>query len=222
MTTPTRIAQLASIIYTQTGIVDQYFQSQGIASPTFEVGYVETNQLPKAIIDSKNAIFEATEELNSLIAGPIGFLTSLNVSMLQSEDSAANTSAIIQSTVLPVLHAIYRFSIASSFPVDSEASFADIAGVVGVPERDIERIIRLAKTHRIFEEPRKGVVTHMLSLKPLLQLLSCVRGWALSRMRFGLPAPVSWTPYKNGRIPRNRTKLDTTSPLTKATHISMA
>jgi hypothetical protein len=81
--TQTRIAELASIISTQTGIVDQYLQSHGIASPSFEVSYIETTPLPQEIIASKNAIFEATEELNALIAGPIGILTSsLNVETL--------------------------------------------------------------------------------------------------------------------------------------------
>jgi hypothetical protein len=79
---PTRIAELASIISTQTEFVDQHFQSHGIPSPSFEIGYSETIQLPKDIVDSKNAILEATEELNGLVAGPVGFLTSLNVSML--------------------------------------------------------------------------------------------------------------------------------------------
>lgn len=79
----TRIAELASIISTQTGIIDQYLESHGLASPSFEVQYIETTPLPQEITASKNAIFEATEELNALIACPIGILTSsLNVKML--------------------------------------------------------------------------------------------------------------------------------------------
>jgi len=137
-----RIAELASIIYTETGIVDQYLHSHGIASPSFDIEYSETSQLPKEITASKTAIFEATEELNSLIAGPIGTLISTNAS------------------IIPTLHAIYRFNLVSSFPIDGEASFAEIAATVGIPEADIQRIIRMAKTHRIFREPRKGVVAH--------------------------------------------------------------
>jgi hypothetical protein len=67
---------------------------------------------------------------------------------------------MIQNTLLPTFHAIYRFNLASSFPIDGEASFSSIAAKVGVPESDIQRIIRTAITHRIFAEPSKRVITH--------------------------------------------------------------
>ncbi|TGO39876.1 hypothetical protein BHYA_0046g00300 [Botrytis hyacinthi] len=115
----TRIAELASIISTQTTIFDD-----------------ETPQIPKEISASKNIIIEATEELNSLIAGPVRALSSIDI------------------TILPTLHATYRWKLASSFPLDGEASCSKIADTVGIPEADIRRIIRMAKTHQIFREPR--------------------------------------------------------------------
>ncbi|THV54402.1 hypothetical protein BGAL_0027g00130 [Botrytis galanthina] len=108
---------------TQTIIVDEYLQSHGIASPSFDVNYSETPQIPKEISASKNIIFEATEELNSLMGGPVGVLTSMNI------------------TILPTFHAIYRWKLASSFPLDGEASSTEIADTVGIPEADIQRII---------------------------------------------------------------------------------
>ncbi|TGO83237.1 hypothetical protein BPOR_0678g00020 [Botrytis porri] len=77
--TQSRIAELASIISTHTTIVDEYFQSHGIASPSFDVNYSETSQISKEISASKSIILEATEELNSLIGGLVGVLTSMNV-----------------------------------------------------------------------------------------------------------------------------------------------
>jgi hypothetical protein len=75
----TRIAELASIISTKTGIIDQYLQSHNIASPSFDLDYVEPAQLPPEIAVCKIAISEATEELNSLLASPSGFwMTSLD------------------------------------------------------------------------------------------------------------------------------------------------
>ena len=81
---------------------------------------------------------------------------------------------MIQITFLPTIHAVYRFKLASSFPIDGEASFAAIASAVKVPEPDIERIIRLAVSHRVFREPRKGIVAHTaiskaIATTPLLQ-----------------------------------------------------
>ncbi|KAF7960847.1 hypothetical protein EAE96_000519 [Botrytis aclada] len=137
----TRIAELASIISTQTTIVDD-----------------ETPQIPKEISASKNIIFEATEELNSLIGGPVGVLTSMNI------------------TILPTLHAIYRWKLASGFPLDGEASFSEISDTVGVPEADIRRTIRMAKTHRIFREPRDGIVAHT-SISKAIATIPLVESW---------------------------------------------
>lgn len=79
----TRTTELASLISAQTGIVDEYLQSNGLSSPSFDLDYTEASQLPKEIISAKNAISEATEELNCLIAGPVDCITgtaaSLNV-----------------------------------------------------------------------------------------------------------------------------------------------
>lgn len=76
-----RISELASIISNQTRIVDDYLQSHGLASPSFNIDYTEATQIPKEIILAKNAITEATEELNCLIAGPVGCLTGTSVNL---------------------------------------------------------------------------------------------------------------------------------------------
>ncbi|KAF7953580.1 uncharacterized protein EAE97_000979 [Botrytis byssoidea] len=154
----TRVVELASIISTQTIIVDEYLRSHGIASPSFDVNYSETPQIPKEISASKNIIFEATEELNSLIGGPVGVLTSMNM------------------TILSILHAIYRWKLASSFPLDGEASFSEIADTVGIPEADIRRIIRIAKTHRIFREPRDGIAAQT-SISKAIATIPLVESW---------------------------------------------
>ncbi|KUJ22193.1 putative O-methyltransferase [Mollisia scopiformis] len=151
----TRISELAAIISTKTEIIEQYLRSHNLASPSFDVDYVDP-QLPPDIAVCKVTISEATEELNSLLAGPSAFWTTLD------------------TTFLPTIHAIYRFKLASSFPIGGEASFAFIASAVDIPEPDVQRIIRLAITHRIFREPRRGIVTHTAISKaiatiPLLQ-----------------------------------------------------
>jgi hypothetical protein len=58
------------------------------------------------------------------------------------------------------MQAISRFDIASSFPVDEEATFVQISEKCGVSEDDVRRILRHAMIKRIFKEPRKGVVAH--------------------------------------------------------------
>lgn len=79
--TQNRIAELAAIISAKTEIIDQYLQSQKLASPSFDPDYIEP-QLPPENAVCKVAISEATEELNSLLAGPTAFWTILDVRYL--------------------------------------------------------------------------------------------------------------------------------------------
>ncbi len=65
------------------------------------------------------------------------------------------------------IQAIYRFNIASSFPVGSETTFPEIAERCGQTEDDLRRLLHFAMTDRIFKEPRKGVVAHTPASKAL-------------------------------------------------------
>ena len=69
-----RIAELAALIQAHTTIVDEYISSQGLPSPSFEVSMPAQLQLPETIVASSNAVIEATDELHSLMLGPVGFL----------------------------------------------------------------------------------------------------------------------------------------------------
>ena len=65
------------------------------------------------------------------------------------------------------MQAITRFNIASSFPIDKEASFAEISKACGLNESILRRILRHAMTKHIFKEPRKGMVAHTAASKLL-------------------------------------------------------
>ena len=58
------------------------------------------------------------------------------------------------------LQAIYRFNVAKSFPIGEEASFEAISEKCGLNVVDLKRLLRMAMTNHIFDEPRKGVVVH--------------------------------------------------------------
>jgi len=66
------------------------------------------------------------------------------------------------------LHAIYRYKIFSTFPVDQEASFAAISAACGLNEIDLRRILRHTMTNHIFQE-RDGKVAHTAATKVLAQ-----------------------------------------------------
>ncbi|PQE04189.1 6-hydroxytryprostatin B O-methyltransferase protein [Rutstroemia sp. NJR-2017a BVV2] len=137
-----RIVELASNISKNTAMVAKYLESHGIPSPSFKKDYVEPKDLPTEIMAAKQAIVEATEELNVLALGPTAFLTATH------------------TTILPALHSIYRHDIATKFQIDEATTFADISRKIAMDFSDTERILRRAMTQRIFSEPRPDVVAN--------------------------------------------------------------
>ena len=71
---PTRIAELASVIQTNTSKVDQYLSSVGTPTPSFDIEAPLAFILPAEIAACREAVLEATDELNSLMLGPIELL----------------------------------------------------------------------------------------------------------------------------------------------------
>ena len=66
------------------------------------------------------------------------------------------------------LHAIYRMDIANKLPVGGEMSFDELAGRCNLSSGDLRRIIRYAIAHhRVFQEPRKGIIAHSAASKKL-------------------------------------------------------
>ena len=75
------------------------------------------------------------------------------------------------------MQAIYRFDLAKSFPADKEeVTYAELATATGLPENQIQRILRCAMTFHIFREPRKGVIAHTAASK-LLADDTLMREW---------------------------------------------
>lgn len=68
------------------------------------------------------------------------------------------------------LQAIYRFKIASSFALEEEVSYEEIAFRCKIDEQDARRLIRMAIANHIFQEPRKGFVAHSAISKFLVHL----------------------------------------------------
>lgn len=75
----------------------------------------------------------------------------------------------IQHNELLSMQAVSHFKIASSFPVDEEASFTQISKACGVNEPDLRRLLRHAMTKHIFSEPRKNCVAHTAASRLLAE-----------------------------------------------------
>lgn len=73
------------------------------------------------------------------------------------------------------LQVIYKYKIATKVPLDREISFAELAAQCNLYEPDLRRIVRFAIAHhRVFNEPKRGLITHsaaslQLALKPDVQ-----------------------------------------------------
>ena len=74
MAPASRIAELATLIGTHTSIVDDHLSSNGLPSPSFDVSMPTQLLLPEAIASSSRMAIEASNELHSLLLGPVGFL----------------------------------------------------------------------------------------------------------------------------------------------------
>ena len=67
------------------------------------------------------------------------------------------------------MQAVYRFKIASTFPINEETTFPQIAEKCGLNEPDVRRIVRHAIAHRVFKEVKKGVIAHTAMSKLLAE-----------------------------------------------------
>ena len=68
------------------------------------------------------------------------------------------------------LEAIYKYDIASKIPIHGEISVVELAKLCDIYEPDLRRILRFAISHhRVFQEPRKGIVTHSAASRRLAE-----------------------------------------------------
>lgn len=79
-----RIVKLANSIQANTSKLDQHFSSHGIPTPSFDIETPLKIDLPDDLAACRMAIIEATDELQSLILGPVSTVNELRV--LQNGD----------------------------------------------------------------------------------------------------------------------------------------
>lgn len=71
MSSPSRIAELASIIHRETDKIDAYLASNNLPTPSFDVSCPPKLFLPDEIQASRDAVLEASDELSALMLGPV-------------------------------------------------------------------------------------------------------------------------------------------------------
>jgi hypothetical protein len=68
---PSRIVELSSSIAENTRKVDEYFCTNGLPSPSFEASTPPDLPLPPEVMQAKEAVLEAMDELQALLLGPM-------------------------------------------------------------------------------------------------------------------------------------------------------
>ncbi|KAI9729538.1 MAG: hypothetical protein M1834_006734 [Cirrosporium novae-zelandiae] len=151
-----RLTRLAAVISSNTEKLNRYITSHNLPCPSFDVHapadfpiVTDDPEIQKARSD----LILATAELHDLVVGPTEQMRWLAWSHNNSLS----------------LRAMYNFKIANSFPIDAEASYAEIASATGVDEVNVRRLIRHAMTNHIFKESRPGYVAHTIQSRLLAE-----------------------------------------------------
>lgn len=150
-----RIVELATRIASKTTKVSNYLTANNLPQPSFDLDTPPLGPVPRdapeEIVALRESVLEDTAELRHLMLGPKEYLSTFYHNALLPQQAAT------------------RFGLARNLPVGSETTFAEMAASAGLAESDVRKLVRLAVTQKIFEEPRPGVITHSAASRLLAE-----------------------------------------------------
>lgn len=119
-----RIAELSSIIGSNTTEINDYLSSKGLPAPSFEPDVPPSFVQEKSIAACRQAILEATDELHALMLGPLGILTTPPVRLtvevkpsLETDCEAECNEGIPSTITLPAFRPSINSSLPQAFPI---------------------------------------------------------------------------------------------------------
>ncbi|KAI1179308.1 S-adenosyl-L-methionine-dependent methyltransferase [Nemania sp. FL0916] len=145
-----RLLQLAKTISTSVAKIEEALSAEGIPPPSFDED--STFRLPPTILGDRDAVLDATTELQDLLFEPLSLINTRG---------GHNNSICLQ--------AIAEFNIADMVLPHGRTTFGDIAKQTPMSESMTARILRHAMTMRVFCEPEPGYVAHTAASKALHQ-----------------------------------------------------
>ncbi|KAL1835547.1 hypothetical protein VTJ49DRAFT_6493 [Mycothermus thermophilus] len=147
-----RMVELAQQITEATEIVENYFKSQGLPSPSFDVDApLDYPQLPEDVQKARLDIICLTRELNRLAHGP---RESVRWGIWECLDVLS-------------LAALNHYGIAKLVPVDAPIPLADLQTKTTLDPINLARLLRVAMTNGVFAEPTPGVIAHTAASRVL-------------------------------------------------------
>ncbi|KAI4190536.1 MAG: hypothetical protein LQ348_003646 [Seirophora lacunosa] len=166
---PFRIVTLAKEIETNTIKLDKYLEENNLPKPSLDADTPLMQQLPPHIAVAQEALTAALDELYWLNQGP-------------TETVVAKASAASVG-----LKTILCYNIHTLVPLDSSATFQELADKTGLPVKKLTRLLRHGMTDRLFSESEPGRVKHTPATKALA-VVPWLVPWALVNMSEVAPA----------------------------------
>lgn len=148
------IESLSEAIAHNTRKVAEYLRAESLPFPSFDTDAPSESMIPADATEIQKAradVVNDTRKLRDLMLGPRDYLQSFTHDELLS------------------MQAVTRFRIANTFPIHAEVPFFEIAKACGLDESMTRRLLRYAMTKNIFQEPRKGVVSHTAASRLLAE-----------------------------------------------------
>ena len=118
---PNKIAQLAAIIAANTTKFDGWLTSHGLPSPSFDIETPLKLELPQEISQARQAVVEASTELQALMLGPVEHLQN------ETRDVSRPTKYIVSCTDIYMFGSIstlllYKPSTDLTSPIASQST----------------------------------------------------------------------------------------------------
>ncbi|KAK1757018.1 S-adenosyl-L-methionine-dependent methyltransferase [Echria macrotheca] len=148
------IVELSIRIAQNTTKVHDFLVSRNLPGPSFDENAPQTLLPPDTdpdIVLAHRAVIDDCRELRMLMLGPREHVMSYQANDLVSQK------------------AITQFRLAHAVPIGGETTFADLAANTGLGPTHIRKLLRHAIAHKIFREPRPGVVAHSAASRALAE-----------------------------------------------------
>ncbi|KAI0179266.1 S-adenosyl-L-methionine-dependent methyltransferase [Hypoxylon sp. FL1284] len=140
------LLQLVDTIKSHGSFLSKLYDEAQLPQPSLRVEDLpQPGQVPKAMAETRAELLDALDELRALVLGPKSYLL---------------FTAVFQPSVVAIFRALYTYKIASYVPTGGSISFAELAGRCGLAGSDVQHVVKLALSLRIFEEGPPGYVKH--------------------------------------------------------------
>ncbi|KAJ2903350.1 O-methyltransferase [Zalerion maritima] len=151
---PSRMAELATKIVTETAKVEEYMRDNGMELPGFEVhSPADFPSMPEEVQQSRLEVIHATSELQRLIQGPKQTMRWMIWNFLDSVS----------------LQIIYSYGLALLVPKEGTISLEELASKTTLDRTNLARVLRYAMTSGVFCEPIPGHIGHTSASAALME-----------------------------------------------------